>query len=153
MVSGGNTHSMRVAKLLLGLDSLSPSETLSPVNGETSPRRGDEASKAGPKGCASLGKGCFSAPRLHNCQSGRTQEMHLKPCQLPSSSVQLTGAQPRARSPLLQAERREAAGPEKRSDLWDQWSWPGKRSDLWDQWRCPGPSRLKQRGDGSALPP
>lgn len=83
-MSGGNTHSMRVAKLLLGLNSLSPSETLCPANGETSPRRRDQASRAGPKGCASLGKGCFSAKLQGGGRDGDA-ERPLGPAALPRS--------------------------------------------------------------------
>lgn len=88
---------MRVAKLLLGLDS-SPSETLSLANGEAIPSHswGDQASRAVPKGCVSLGMVCFSATQVAVLLDtgdafeatpdapGPAQEMHLKPCQMPS---------------------------------------------------------------------
>lgn len=106
LVSAGNTQSMRVAELLLGMDSLSPSETLSSANGEAGPRRGNQASRAAPGMCFS-GRALFVSPTSARLallwDTGDALEAAPAP-------VQLSGEQPSARSFCSREETGSRAG-------------------------------------------
>lgn len=114
LVSGGNTHSTRVAELLLGMDSLSPSETLSSANGEAGPRRGNQASRAGPRDVLQW-ESSVCQPHIRNVCQPHVRTTALlwdtgDALEATPAPVQLSGEQPSVRSFCSREETGSRAG-------------------------------------------